>query len=110
MPCSFAKTFGKHKTQKLSMERLAHDSIIDLQGSRKNQKNLNWKPFQRLRKKKDIWRLLRVSRYPTATNVNFTGQVNGSQLLQQPQAICVGLKLNIQQTALFEAFDPALQL
>jgi len=72
-------------------------------------KTLNWKSFQRLRKKADIWRLLRVSRYPTATNVNFAGQVNSSQLRQQPRAICVGLKPNIQQTALFEAFDPALQ-
>lgn len=35
-PCSFAKTFAKHKSWKLRMERL--DSIIDLQGSRKNQK------------------------------------------------------------------------
>lgn len=109
-PCSFAKTFGKHKTWKLSMERLAHDSIIDLQGSRNNQKYLNWKSFQRLQKKADFWRLLRVPRYPTATNVNFPGQVNSSQLRQQPRAICVGLKPNIQQTALFETFDPALQL
>ncbi len=71
--------------------------------------NLNWKSFQRLRKETDIWRFLRVHRYPTATNVNFTGQVNPSQLRQRPQAICVGLQPNIQQTALFEAFDPALQ-
>ncbi len=70
-------------------------------------KDLNWKSFQRLRKETDIWRLLRVRRYPTVTNVNFTGQVNPSQLRQRPRAICLGLQPNIQQTALFEAFDPA---
>lgn len=74
---------------------------------KRTKKDLNWKSFQRLRKETDIWRLLRVRRYPTATNVNFTGQVNPSQLRQRPRAICLGLQPNIQQTALFEAFDPA---
>ncbi len=52
----------------------------------------------------DFWEYCRS---PTATNVNFTGQVNPSQLRQRPRAICLGLQPNIQQTALFEAFDPA---
>lgn len=110
VPCSFARTFGKHATWKLSTERLAQESIINLKGLGKYQKNLNWKPFQHIGRVADIWRLLRVSRYPNATNVNFTRQVNASQLRQRPQAICVGLQPNIQQTALFEAFDPAFSL